>query len=88
MIGFCSSLRIGDSVVMASDGRCNGKAAFDGITLSLSVSDDAEAEQKFAALANGGQITMPLTETFFASKFGMVSDPFGVHWMVMAGSKS
>ena len=80
-----ASLRIGDSTVMASDGRCTGKAAFSGISLALTVSDDTEAERVFAALANGGQITMPMAKTFFASKFGMVADKFGVNWMVLAG---
>ena len=79
------SMRIGDSTVMASDGRCTGKAAFDGISLSLTLADDAQAERVFAALADGGQTTMPLAKTFFASKFGMVADKFGVNWMVMAG---
>jgi PhnB protein len=79
------SMRIGDSTVMASDGRCTGKMAFGGISLSLTVADDTEAERVFAGLANGGQITMPMTKTFFASKFGMVADKFGVNWMVMAG---
>jgi PhnB protein len=79
------SMRIGDSTVMASDGRCTGKTAFDGISLSLTLADDAQAERAFAALADGGQTTMPLAKTFFASKFGMVADKFGVNWMVMAG---
>jgi PhnB protein len=79
------SMRIGDSTVMASDGRCTGKMAFGGISLSLTVADDTEAERVFAGLANGGQISMPMTKTFFASKFGMVADKFGVNWMVMAG---
>jgi PhnB protein len=78
-------MRIGDSQVMASDGRCTGKMAFSGISLSLTVADDADAERRFAALQDGGQITMPLTKTFFASKFGMVADRFGVNWMVIAG---
>ena len=79
------SMRIGNSTVMASDGRCTGKTAFDGISLSLTLADDAQAERVFAALADGGQTTMPLAKTFFASKFGMVADKFGVNWMVMAG---
>lgn len=82
------SMRIGDSVVMASDGRCTGQVAFNGISLSLIVSDDNEAERTFAALGDGGQITMPLAKTFFASKFGMVADRFGVHWMVMVGQQN
>jgi PhnB protein len=81
-------MRIGESMVMASDGRCTGKMAFGGISLSLSVSDDTEAERRFAALSDGGQITMPLTKTFFASSFGMVADRFGVHWMVLAGQQN
>jgi PhnB protein len=78
-------MRIGDSQIMASDGRCTGQMAFSGISLSLTVADDAEAERRFAALQDGGQVTMPLTKTFFASKFGMVADRFGINWMVIAG---
>lgn len=78
-----ASLRIGNSTVMASDGRCAGQMAFTGIALSLTVSSEAEAEQKFAALTQGGQVTMPLTKTFFSPKFGMVVDRFGVQWMVL-----
>ena len=78
-------MRIGDSTIMASDGRCSGAAGFNGISLSLTTADDAEAERRFAALEDGGQVTMPLTKTFFASKFGMVADKFGVNWMVMVG---
>jgi PhnB protein len=80
-----ASMRIGESMVMASDGRCTGQPSFSGVTLSLTVADDTEAEQKFAALADGGQVTMPMTKTFFASKFGMLMDRFGVQWMVLAG---
>jgi len=79
------SMRIGDSVVMASDGRCSGTTGFNGISLSLSVADDAQAERLFAGLSDGGQVTMPLAKTFFASKFGMLTDRFGVSWMVMGG---
>jgi PhnB protein len=78
-------MKIGDSQVMASDGRCSGQPGFNGISLSLTVADDAEAKRRFAALQDGGQVTMPLTKTFFASSFGMVADRFGVNWMVMAG---
>jgi PhnB protein len=76
------SLRIGDSIVMASDGRCTGQPSFAGFALSLTAADDAEAERRFAALAEGGQVQAPLTKTFFASSFGMVADRFGVSWMV------
>ena len=78
-----SSMKIGDSIVMATDARCTGTASFAGITLSLTVSDDAEAEAKFGALSDGGQVTMPLAKTFFSPKFGMLTDRFGVQWMVL-----
>jgi PhnB protein len=79
-----SSLRIGDTVVMASDGECKGKANFQGFSLSLSVASEAEAERAFKALSDGGKVEMPLTKTFFSPKFGMLADRFGVTWMVMA----
>ena len=79
-----ANFRIGDTTVMASDGMCSGKPSFQGISLSLDAASDAEAERLFAALADGGQVQMPLTKTFFASRFGMVADRFGVSWMVIA----
>jgi len=79
-----SAVRIGDTVILASDGRSEGTPKFDGINLSLSVSDDAEAGRVFAALGEGGTVTMPLAKTFFASSFGMLTDRFGVRWMVLA----
>ena len=78
-----ASFRIGDTAVMASDGRCLGKPSFQGFTLSLNAANDAEAERLFAALGDGGQVQMPLTKTFFSSRFGMVADRFGVSWMVV-----
>lgn len=78
-----ASLRIGDSVVMASDGCAEG-AAFQGFSLALGVADLAEAGQRFKALAEGGQVTMPLTPTFWSPGFGMLTDRYGVAWMVMA----
>ena len=80
-----AAMRIGDSLVMISDGMCDGKEAFTGFSLSLTVADDAEAERRFKALADGGSVTMPLGKTFFASRFGMCTDRFGVGWMVMSG---
>ena len=77
-----ASLRIGDSTVLASDGRCEGRPSFEGFALSLTVPDDAAAERLFAALGDGGQVQMPLAKTFFASRFGMVADRVGVSWMV------
>jgi PhnB protein len=78
-----ANLRIGDTMVMVSDGRCQGRPSFQGFSLSLTVSDDAAAERAFTALAEGGQVQMPLAKTFFSSRFGMVADRFGVSWMVI-----
>ena len=78
-----TSFRIGETTVMASDGRCLGKPSFQGFALSLTAANDAEAERLFAALADGGKVQMPLAQTFFSSRFGMVADRFGVPWMVV-----
>jgi PhnB protein len=78
-----TSFRIGDTTLMASDGRCLGKPSFQGFSLSLSVPNEAEAERLFTALADGGQVQMPLAKTFFSPRFGMVADRFGVSWMII-----
>jgi PhnB protein len=78
-----AAFHIGDTQVMATDGRCTGKAAFSGISLTINAGSDAEAEKLFNALAQGGQVGMPMSETFFAHRFGMVADKFGVGWMVL-----
>ena len=78
-----AAFHIGDTQVMASDGQCTGKANFSGISLTLNAADDAEAEKLFGALGKGGQVTMPMSETFFAHRFGVVADKFGVNWMVI-----
>ena len=78
-----AALRIGDATVMASDGRMQGKPAFQGFSLSLDLKNKEEAERRFKALAEGGQVQMPLGKTFFATVFGMVADRFGVPWMVI-----
>jgi len=77
-----ASFRIGDTEVMASDGQCAGRPSFQGFALSVTARDGAEAERRFAALADGGQVQMALTKTFFAARFGMVADRFGVSWMI------
>jgi len=69
-------------MIMASDGRCEGPATFEGFSLSLTVADETEAERVFAALSDGGLVTMPLEKTFWAPKFGILQDRFGVSWMV------
>jgi PhnB protein len=81
-----ASLRIGETTVMASDGRCAGQPRFGGISLSLSVPDAAEADRLFAALGGGGQVQMPIGRTFFSPRFGIVADRFGVSWMIVAES--
>ena len=76
------SLRIGETTVLASDGRCQGNPSFQGFALSLTVPNEAEANRLFGALGDGGQVQMPLGKTFFSPSFGMVADRFGVSWMV------
>ena len=82
-----ASFRIGNSVIMGSDGNAAGQAKFEGFSLAISVTDKAEAERLFAGLGNGGQVQMPLTKTFFSPSFGMLKDRFGVGWMIMVEEK-
>jgi PhnB protein len=77
-----ANLRIGGSTVLASDGQCKGQPNFQGFAVSITAADPAEAERLFAALSDGGQVQMPLAETFFSPRFGMLADRFGVSWMV------
>ena len=76
-----ATLRIGDANLMASDG-CSEGTNFQGFSLSLTAANEADAKRKFAALAEGGQVQMPLGKTFWSPCFGMVADRFGVGWMV------
>jgi PhnB protein len=76
-----TSIRIGGTTIMASDG-CEQGTGFNGFSLSLSVAADAEADRYFAALAEGGKVTMPLGKTFWSPRFGMLEDRFGVGWMI------
>lgn len=78
-----AGFQIGETLVMASDGECTGKTNFEGFSLSIAVQNDAEAEKLFAALSSGGMVIAPMGETFFASRFGMAKDKFGVGWMVI-----
>jgi PhnB protein len=77
-----ASLRIGDTTILVSDGRSTGGPGFQGFALSLTVPDETEAERLFAALGNGGQVQTPLAKTFFSPKFGMVTDRFGLLWII------
>ena len=79
-----AAFKVGDTQILASDGHCAGKPSFQGFGLALNAKNDAEAEKLFAALGKGGQIQQPLVKTFFASKFGMVADRFGIMWLVIA----
>jgi uncharacterized glyoxalase superfamily protein PhnB/uncharacterized protein YndB with AHSA1/START domain len=78
------SFRIGNTQIMASDGRAQGKPTFQGFALSVSAKDEADADRMFGALAEGGMVQMPLSKTFFSPRFGMVADRFGMGWMVIA----
>jgi PhnB protein len=78
-----AAVDIGDTTVLMSDGRCTGNTNFQGFALTISAADEAEADKLFAALGDGGQVTMPMGKTFFARRFGMLADKFGVGWMVI-----
>jgi PhnB protein len=67
---------------MPSDGDCSGKPAFQGFALACTVKDAGQAQRVFAALSDGGQVQMPLTKTFWSVAFGMLTDRFGIDWMV------
>ena len=78
-----ASLKIGETRLMLSDGRCQGKTNFSGFSLSIAAKTETEAEHFFKALSEGGQVVAPLTKTFFSPKFGMLTDKFGLMWMVL-----
>ena len=77
-----ASFRIGNTALMASDGRCSGKTNFNGFSLSIAPKTEAEADRIFAALSEGGKVEMPLMKTFWSPKFGMLEDKFGMGWMI------
>ena len=77
-----ASVRIGETEVLASDGRSMGQPVFQGVSLSLAVTSEAEADRVFKALSEGGQIQMPIGKTFWAERFGMLVDRFGIPWMI------
>ncbi len=82
-----ASFRIGETIVFASDGMCGGQSNFEGFSLSLTTDDKAQAGRLFSALAETGNVVMPLEETFFSPAFGMVQDRFGVSWMIYVEGK-
>ena len=78
-----AQFQVGETTIMTSDGRNAGHPKFDGFALSIAAKDEADADKMFAALGDGGQVTMPLGKTFFSPRFGMLADKFGVHWMIL-----
>jgi PhnB protein len=78
-----ANLLVGDTSLLMSDGRCGGQMKFSGVSLALTASTVAEADRMFAGLSDGGKVTMPQAKTFFSPRFGMVTDRFGIGWMVI-----
>src|SRR5215469_15556366 len=78
-----AAVDIGDTTVLISDGECAGNTNFKGFALAYSARTEAEADKIFGALSDGGQVRMPLAKTFFAKSFGMLTDKFGVGWMIL-----
>ena len=78
-----ATFKVGETSIMASDGRNSGQPDFKGFALSVGVKHAAEVDRMFGALSEGGQVMMPLTETFFSPRFGMLADKFGVQWMLL-----
>jgi PhnB protein len=75
-------LAVGDAVLMASDAPPGHYQKPQGFSVSVQINEPGRAESVFHALADGGTVTMPIQETFFAARFGMLVDKFGTHWMV------
>lgn len=78
------TFRIGDNILMASDGDTD-KPVFEGFSLSLTLSSEEEARRAFAALAEGGEVSLPIGKTFWSPCFGMLKDRFGLGWMISSG---
>jgi len=78
-----TSIKIGDSVIMACDNvfKENPTTVGDNISLALGSNDPAKAETLFTQLSEGGTVKMPMQETFWAERFGMLTDKFGINWM-------
>ena len=81
-----ASFRVGPSTIMASDGHGPGQE-HKGYALALNVATEGDADRAFAALSEGGKVTMPMARTFWSPKFGMLTDKFGVMWMVSVEHK-
>jgi PhnB protein len=83
-----AAFRVGETTVLASDGLTQGQPTFQGFSLALTVPTDADAKRRFELLAERGQVQQPLMPTFFTSSFGIVTDRFGVSWMVVVDSEA
>jgi PhnB protein len=81
-----TTFRIGETALMASDG-CSAGTNFEGFSLSITVSNEAEADRAFAALSAGGKVTLPLAKTFWFPRFGMLTDRFGIGWMISVAAE-
>jgi PhnB protein len=79
-----AALSVGNSTIMLSDGNNKDNPTFTGISLTITAKDEAEADRLFGALSEGGQVQMPMEKTFFAKRFGMAADKFGISWMIIA----
>jgi PhnB protein len=80
-------MTLGEGTLMASDAPPNHYAKPQGFSINIAVEDPAEAERIFKAMSEGGSVTMPIAETFWAIRFGMLTDKFGIPWMVNCGNK-
>jgi PhnB protein len=79
---------VGDNVLMGSDAPPDHSAKPQGFSVAIQTHDPKEAERIFAALADNGTVTMPLQQTFWAVRFGMLVDQFGIPWMVNCEQQS
>lgn len=83
-----ATLEIGETMVLGADSPPGHYQTPNGFCLSLSMEDPAEAERVFNALAENGKVNMPLQQTFWAQRFGMLIDQFKIPWMVNCGDPS
>ena len=81
-----ANFRVGETQIMASDGMSSEGGQFQGFALTLNVPTEADADRFFSALAEGGQVQMPLAKTFYSPRFGMVTDRFGILWMILTAA--
>lgn len=87
---FHATFRVGSTEIMASDCGCERPPAqtpFVGVAFVIRVETGEKAERFFAALSDGGKILVPLVKTFFAERYGIVVDRFGVSWKIMVESQ-